>query len=66
MPRQRGRVLAIKLGLNPNSSSLGADVTFLLLGAAAVGVLTPLLAAMLRLRRHKKDHAAAPAAPPAG
>jgi len=45
----RGRVLGVKLGYNPNSSSLGADVTFLLLGAASVSILGPLMAAAVRL-----------------
>jgi hypothetical protein len=49
--RRAGRVLAIKWGLNPNSSSLGVDVTFLLFGAAAVSLATPVIAALLRLRR---------------
>ena len=51
MFRRRGRILAIKLGLNPNSSSLGVDVTFLLVGSAALAVMVPMVAAMLRLRR---------------
>lgn len=46
----RGRVLAVKWGVNPNSSSLGADVTFLLFGAIAVALLTPLVALALRAR----------------
>lgn len=53
--RQRGRVLAVKLGMNPNSSSLGVDVTFLLFGAAAVSVLTPVVAALLRFRKPSED-----------
>jgi hypothetical protein len=47
----RGRILAIKWGMNPNSSSLGVDVTFLLFGAAAVALATPLVGAWLRWRR---------------
>jgi hypothetical protein len=47
----RGRVLAVKLGLNPNSSSLGVDVTFLLFGATALSLLTPVVSALIRLRR---------------
>jgi hypothetical protein len=43
----------VKWGLNPNSSSLGVDVTFLLLGAAAITLLTPFVGALLRLRRRK-------------
>ncbi|MEZ4367576.1 MAG: hypothetical protein R2939_15055 [Kofleriaceae bacterium] len=46
-----GRVLAVKWGMNPNSSSLGVDVTFLLAGATVVAALTPLGGALLRLRR---------------
>ena len=49
--RRRGRILAIKWGMNPNSSSLGVDVTFLLFGAAALSVATPVIAALLRWRR---------------
>jgi hypothetical protein len=51
MKRKRGRVLAVKWGLNPNSSSLGVDVTFLLFGAAAVSLLTPVVSALVRWRR---------------
>ena len=48
---RRGRILAVKLGYNPNSSSLGVDVTFLLFGMAAVALLTPIIALFLRSRR---------------
>lgn len=47
---KRGRILAIKWGMNPNSSSLGVDVTFLLLGATALAVVTPVIGALLRWR----------------
>ena len=60
--RARGRILAVKWGMNPNSSSLGADVTFLLFGATALGMLTPIVAALVRYRR--KGKADADAAPP--
>jgi hypothetical protein len=43
--------LATRFGLNPNSSSLGVDVTFLLFGAAVLSVMTPVVGALLRLRR---------------
>lgn len=46
-----GRILAVKWGLNPNSSSLGVDVTFLLFGAAALSMATPVLGALLRWRK---------------
>jgi hypothetical protein len=48
---RRGRILAVKWGYNPNSSSLGVDVTFLLFGAAALSVATPVVAALIRWRR---------------
>ena len=51
--KRKGKILAVKWGLNPNSSSLGVDVTFLLFGAAAVTLLTPVVGALLRLRRKK-------------
>ncbi len=54
MKRPRGKILAIKWGLNPNSSSLGADVTFLLFGAAFVSMMTPVIGALLRWRRPKR------------
>ena len=50
---KRGRVLAVKWGYNPNSSSLGVDVTFLLFGIAAIALLTPLVALFLRSRRRE-------------
>jgi hypothetical protein len=50
---RRGRILAVKWGYNPNSSSLGVDVTFLLFGMAAIALLTPIVSLLLRARRHK-------------
>ena len=52
---KKGRILAVKWGLNPNSSSLGVDVTFLLFGAAAVSLLTPVISALVRWRRGAKQ-----------
>jgi len=37
--------------MNPNSSSLGVDVTFLLVGATVLAAVTPVIGAMLRWRR---------------
>jgi hypothetical protein len=48
---RRGRILATKWGINPNSSSLGVDVTFFLVGATAVAMATPLVGALFRWRR---------------
>ena len=49
--RPRGKILAIKWGMNPNSSSLGVDVTFLLVGATVLAAVTPVIGALLRWRR---------------
>jgi hypothetical protein len=58
----RGRILAIKWGMNPNSSSLGVDVTFLLVGATVLAAVTPVIGALLRWRRPVA--AEPPAGPP--
>ncbi len=60
---RRGRILAIKWGMNPNSSSLGVDVTFLLVGATALAVVTPVIGALLRWRRPGRPEPAPGAAP---
>jgi len=64
--KKRGRILAVKWGLNPNSSSLGVDVTFLLFGAGFVSLMTPLVGALLRLRRKKEAPVVAAAKTPEG
>ena len=55
---RKGRVLRAQLGCNPNSSSLGVDVTFLLFGATFASGLAMLAGALLR----RSKPAAAPAA----
>lgn len=57
---RRGRILAIKWGLNPNSSSLGVDVTFLLAGATVLAMVTPLIGALLRGRAVRAPRTAGP------
>jgi len=57
----KGKILAIKWGMNPNSSSLGVDVTFLLFGAAALSLATPVIAALVRWRRPAEKKDAGPA-----
>jgi hypothetical protein len=56
----RGKVLAVKWGYNPNSSSLGVDITFLLFGLSIITLLTPLVGFLLRWYRAE---ATAPLAP---
>ncbi len=61
--RARGRVLAVKWGVNPNSSSLGVDVTFLLFGLSIITLLTPVIGFLLRVL-HRPGSAEQPAGPP--
>lgn len=50
--------------MNPNSSSLGVDVTFLLVGATALAMVTPIVGALLRWRKPvRADAAEASSAP---
>lgn len=60
--RPAGRILAVKWGYNPNSSSLGVDVTFLLFSLSLLTLFTPLLGLLLRYsaRRGQADSAASP------
>ncbi|MGN6110024.1 MAG: hypothetical protein ACTHU0_33270 [Kofleriaceae bacterium] len=62
MSSRRGRILAIKWGMNPNSSSLGVDVTFLLVGATALAAVTPVIGALLRWRSPRPAEPTAAAA----
>lgn len=52
--RRRGRILAVKWGYNPNSSSLGVDVTFLLFGVFIITLLTPVVGLLLRFSARRK------------
>ncbi len=47
----RPRILGIRPGVNPNSSSLGVDITFLLLGGTGSLALSFLMSAWLRGRK---------------
>ena len=66
-PPPRGRVLRVKTGYNPNSSSVGTDIpTFLAAAAAGAAALTTVALTLLsttasRIRRKAK---ASPAPPP--
>ena len=44
---RKGRVLRATFGCNPNSSSLGVDVTFLLFGATFASTLALVLGSLL-------------------
>jgi len=66
VPREndaRPRVLGVRFGVNPNSSSLGVDVTYLLFGGTAAVAASLMLSAWLRGWRRKVEVIGAP--PPA-
>jgi hypothetical protein len=50
----KGRILKIKTGYNPNSSSIGVDMVAFLTGGAAVTVLFNAIAAILSARKAQK------------
>ncbi len=45
---ERPKILSVRFGVNPNSSSLGVDVTFLLFGGASALAASLMLSAILR------------------
>ncbi len=49
-----GKLLRIKPGFNPNSSSLGSDLTFLLIGSAAVALIVNIVDTGLRLWKKQR------------
>ena len=51
---RRGRVLRVKLGYNPNSSSLGTAIQALLFGSAALSLIMVTLTTVIRLTRRAK------------
>jgi hypothetical protein len=55
----RARVLGARPGVNPNSSSLAVDVTFLLFGGAGALAVGLVLSALLRGRRPKVEEVGA-------
>ena len=52
----RPRILSVRFGVNPNSSSLGIDVTFLLFGGAAAVLSGLVVSVLLRGRRKVELH----------
>lgn len=52
---RKPRVLGVRFGVNPNSSSLGVDVTFLLFGGTLAVAASIVLGALLRGRRGKAE-----------
>ncbi len=62
----RPQVLGVRFGVNPNSSSLGVDVTFLLFGGTAAIAASMALSAWLRGFRRKVDVVGEPPGPGEG
>lgn len=56
----RPRILSVRFGVNPNSSSLGIDVTFLLFGGAAAVLSGLVVSVLLRGRKKVELHGAPP------
>lgn len=54
MRAARGRILRVKLGVNPNSSSLGTDVIFLALSTPLAAALILSISALVRVLRHRR------------
>ncbi len=52
--RRRGRILGLKFGVNPNSSSIGSDLSVLLIGTIALTVVVNLLDSLVRGRLFNK------------
>ena len=59
----RPRVLGIRFGVNPNSSSLGVDVTYLLFGGTLAVIASMAIGAWLRTLRDEAQEFGAPPPP---
>jgi hypothetical protein len=49
MIHSRGKILKVKFGVNPNSSSVGSDVIYLMVGCASIAIATFSLTGIFRL-----------------
>ncbi len=52
--KHKGKILKIKCGYNPNSSSIGTHINVFLLGSVAFGVAVNTLAAFIAGVRNKE------------
>ena len=59
----RPRILSVRFGVNPNSSSLGIDVSFLLFGGAAAVLSGLVVSVLLRGRKKVELHGVPPREP---
>ncbi len=55
MKKRDGKILKVKFGVNPNSSSVGSDVLYLMLGTAGITILSFGLTGTIRLFWPKKS-----------
>ncbi len=51
---KKGKVLKVKFGTNPNSSSLGFPVLFVLMGSGLAYAAVALVSSLIRVRRVRK------------
>lgn len=58
--KEKPRVLGVRFGVNPNSSSLGVDVTYLLLGGTAAAGIALFLSAWIRGSKAKPERVGEP------
>ena len=50
----RGKILKMKFGVNPNSSSVGTDIIYLMLGTASYIILTFGISGFIRTFKRRK------------
>lgn len=55
MIKPEGKILKIKFGYNPNSSSLGTTIVYLLIGTTVAQLILSFVSTVLRLRNKSDD-----------
>ena len=55
MTMRRGKILKIRFGVNPNSSSIGLDVQVLVLSSAVISMLVAGVSMLVRVLRRNPD-----------
>lgn len=53
--KPRGKLLKVKFGVNPNSSSIGTDVIYMMLGTAMFFILSFGITGFVRMRRRNRS-----------
>ena len=54
MIKPRGKILKVKFGVNPNSSSIGTDIIYLMIGTASFVILAFGISGFIRLFMRRK------------